>query len=138
MRNNLSLVTLGVKDFKRALKFYRDGLGWKAKVMDEIAFFELNGVILAIWSRANLAKDAKLPVKGSGFRGIALAHNTRSRKEVDAVIAQAKRAGAKILKKPQKVFWGGYSGYFADPDGHIWEVAHNPFWKLDAKGRVRL
>lgn len=137
MRPNLTLVTLAVKDFKRSLRFYRDKLGWKASVTDDVAFFDLNGVIFAIWA-GDLAKDAGVRGKGSGFRKFALAHNVRSEKEVDQVIAQARRAGARITKKPHKTFWGGYSGYFADPDGHLWEVAHNPFWKLDAKGRVKL
>ena len=95
-------------------------------------------MVLALWSRASLAEDAHLPPEGSGFGGITLAYNARSKADVDAVLAEAKAAGAKILKPAEDIFWGGYSGYFADPDGHPWEVAFNPFWSLDAEGRVSL
>lgn len=141
MRPNLSLVTLGVSDLPRAVAFYRDGLGLRvANDVEEqgVAFFHLSGVVLAVWSRDELAKDAsaKAGASGDGFRGIALAHNARSREEVDAVLHEAERAGARIATPAHETFWGGYSGYFADPDGHLWEVAHNPFWTLDEEGRV--
>lgn len=139
MRANLSLVTLGVADLARAVAFYRDGLGLRVKndfVEQGVAFLPCHGVVLALWPRKDLAKDAAVPEEGSGFRGIALAHNARDRAEVDAVLQEAQRAGAKILKPAKEAFWGGYSGYFADPDGHVWEVAHNPFWTLDAEGRI--
>ena len=94
--------------------------------------------MIALWSREELAKDAGLSAAGSGFAGVALAYNARSRAEVDAVIAEAEAAGARRRKQAAETFWGGYSGYFADPDGHLWEVAHNPFWSFDADGGIRL
>jgi catechol 2,3-dioxygenase-like lactoylglutathione lyase family enzyme len=134
----LSLVTLGIADLARALRFY-EALGWRRGNNEaEVAFFQLNGMILALWSRDNLAADAGLPAGGGGFAGIALAYNARSREEVDAVLAEAKKAGAKIQKAAGETFWGGYSGYFSDPDGHLWEVAHNPFWEVTADGSVKL
>jgi catechol 2,3-dioxygenase-like lactoylglutathione lyase family enzyme len=139
MDQRLSLVTLGVADLGRACRFYEDGLGWKrGNKEDSVAFFQLPGSILALWSRASLAEDARLPDTGAGFSGIVLAYNARSREEVDGVLGQAKAAGARILKPAAETSWGGYSGYFADLDGHPWEVAHNPFWTLDAEGRVSL
>ena len=135
----LSLVTLGVADIERSRRFYEDGLGWKRGNKDEgVVFFQLPGSILALWSRASLAEDAGLADTGSGFSGIALAYNARSREDVDAVLAEAEAAGARILKQAAETVWGGYSGYFADPDGHLWEVAHNPFWSVDEEGRVSL
>ncbi len=136
MRPNLTVVTLGVKDFRRSVHFYKIELGWKGKVMDDVAFFNLSGVVLALYPRHLLAKDVNVSSKGKGFPGFTLAHNARSEKEVDAIFIAVRKAGAKIVKTPQKVFWGGYSGYFADPDGFLWEVAYNSFWKLDKKGRV--
>lgn len=139
MRANLSLVTLGVSDLPRAVRFYSEGLGlqvendWREQ---GVAFLPLHGVVLALWSRDALAEDARLAPFGDGFRAVALAHNTRDRAEVDAVMREAERAGARILKPAAETFWGGYSGYFSDPDGHVWEVAHNPFWTLDAEGRI--
>jgi catechol 2,3-dioxygenase-like lactoylglutathione lyase family enzyme len=138
MDQRLSLVTLGVADLDRSLRFY-EALGWtRGNTNPEVVFFQLNGVILALWPRKNLAADAKLSAEGSGFGGIALAYNARDRAEVDAVLAEAERAGARILKPAEEAFWGGYSGYFADPDGHPWEVAWNPEWKLSEKGEVSL
>jgi len=139
MEQRLSVVTLGVADLQRALRFY-EGLGWtRGNSHPEIAFFQLNGMVLALYGRAALAEDARLPADdGRGFGGITLAYNARDRAEVDRVIAEAERAGARVLKPPQDVFWGGYSGYFADPDGHPWEVAWNPEWELTATGEVRL
>jgi catechol 2,3-dioxygenase-like lactoylglutathione lyase family enzyme len=138
MEQRLSLVTLGVADLDRALRFY-EALGWKRGNKEaEVAFFQLNGMILALWSRENLAADAGVPAHGGGFAGIALAYNARSRTEVDAVLAEAERAGGKLGKPAHDTFWGGYSGYFSDPDGHLWEVAHNPFWEVTADGEVKL
>lgn len=136
----MSLVTLGVKDLQKSIAFYRDGLGWKtdAKAGDGVAFFQLAGIILSLFSRAELAKDAGMPAEGSGFPGITLAHNVGSEAEVDEVLKTAVKAGAKLLKPASKTFWGGYSGYFTDPDGHLWEVAHNPFWRIGDDGRVFL
>ncbi|MCE3249076.1 MAG: putative Glyoxalase/bleomycin resistance protein/dioxygenase, partial [Geminicoccaceae bacterium] len=139
MEQRLSLVTLGVADLERSRRFYEDGLGWRrGNAHAEVVFFQLGGAVLALFARAALAADAGLPAAGSGFGGIALAYNARSRDEVDAVLAEAKAAGATILKPAQDAFWGGYSGYFADPDGHPWEVAWNPEWTILEDGSVRL
>lgn len=131
MEPRLSLVTLGVSDLPRARTFYEEGLGLpvQPQTTDDVVFFGLRGMWLALWSRQSLAEDAGVSSEGSGFRGMALAHNVRSRAEVDTLLAQAERAGATIVRPPQEVFWGGYTGYFTDPDGHLWEVAWNPhFW----------
>jgi uncharacterized protein len=139
MEQRVSLVTLGVGDIERSRRFYEDGLGWKRGNKEEsVVFFQLPGSILALWSRASLAEDAGLADTGSGFSGIALAYNARSRQDVDAVLVEAEAAGARILKGAAETVWGGYSGYFADPDDHVWEVAHNPFWSVDEEGRVSL
>ncbi len=141
MEQRLSLVTLGVADLDRSRRFYEDGLGWKrGNKEDSVVFFQLPGAILALWSRAALAEDAGLPdaAPGAGFGGMALAYNARSREDADTVLAEAAKAGAKILKPAHETVWGGYSGYFADPDGHVWEVAHNPFWTVDEAGHVRM
>lgn len=132
MQPRLTLVTLGVEDFARALAFYRDGLGLPVEMlMDDVVFFRLNDVRLGLYGRAALAEDAGVSAEGSGFRGISLAHNVATREEVDAVMDEALRAGARLVKPAQEAFWGGYSGYFADPDGHLWEVAWNPHLPLD-------
>jgi uncharacterized protein len=142
MEQRLSVVTLGVADLDRARRFYEEGLGWRRGNRHlEIVFFQLPGMVLALFGRAELAADAHLDDKsaeGTGFGGITLAYNARSRAEVDTVMAEAESAGARILKPAQDAFWGGYSGYFADPDGHPWEVAWNPDWTLDEAGRVHL
>jgi catechol 2,3-dioxygenase-like lactoylglutathione lyase family enzyme len=132
MKPRITLITLGVDDLERALAFYRDGLGWKTEGIvgrefahGAVAFFDLQpGLRLALWPRASLAHDSGLAISGS--TGFALAHNVASRGEVDDVMAQAKAGGARIVKPAQKTFWGGYAGYFQDPDGHLWEVAWNP------------
>jgi catechol 2,3-dioxygenase-like lactoylglutathione lyase family enzyme len=139
MDQRLSLVTLGVADLDRSARFYEQGLGWKRGNRDEgVVFFQMPGMILALWSRASLAEDARVRDGGDGFGGMALAYNARSREEADAVLAEAEAAGARLLKPAEETAWGGYSGYFADPDGHLWEVAHNPFWKIGADGSVSL
>jgi uncharacterized protein len=140
MHPRITLLTLGVADLDRARRFYREGLGFpQSGAGDEnVAFFRTGGMILALWSRESLAEDAQVSAEGSGFSGIALAHNVGSREEVDQVITQAAAAGATITKLPGEVFWGGYTGYFADPDGYLWEVAHNPFWTLRDDGSVDL
>jgi uncharacterized protein len=140
LEQRVSLVTLGVADLDRARRFYEEGLGWRRGNTDEsVAFYQLPGMILALWSRAALAEDAGVDDSGrAGFGGIALAYNARSEADVDAVLAEAKAAGATVLKPAAATFWGGYSGYFADPDGHSWEVAWNPHWSLDEAGRIRL
>jgi len=137
MRQNLSLVTLGVNDLARSRAFYT-ALGWKEAPgsSEDVVFYSLQGLILSIFPRDHLAKDAEVPAGGSGFGGITLALNVSSEKEVDDTIAEAKKIGAKVTKNPQKTFWGGYNGYFEDPDGFLWEVSHNPFWNLDEKGRI--
>ena len=138
MEQRLSLVTLGVADLDRSRLFY-EALGWRRSGdQPEVTFFQAGGMVLALWSRQSLAADAGVPAKGSGFSGIALAYNTRSRAEVDAVLDEAEAAGAAIPKPAEDTAWGGYAGYFADPDGHLWEVAWNPHWTIAADGSVRL
>ncbi|MDN3523637.1 VOC family protein [Halomonas ramblicola] len=136
----MSLITLGVEDLARARRFYAEGLGWQVgmAVENEVVFFQLNGMILSLYSRADLAKDAGVPDAGSGFAGVSLAHNVGSEAEVDAVLDEAQRAGGRIVKPAAKAEWGGYSGYFADPDGHLWEVAHNPYFPIDDQGNTWL
>lgn len=129
MKPRISMITLGVKDLDVAVKFYETGLGLpRRESPPEVAFFELNGSWLGLYGREELAEDATVSAEGSGFEGFALAHNLASEAEVDAAMAQAQAAGATVVKPPQKAFWGGYSGYFKDPDGHLWELAHNPFF----------
>ncbi len=138
MEQRLSVVTLGVADLDRARRFY-EALGWRRGNRHEsVVFFQLNGIVLSLFSRQALAEDTQVPAEGSGFGGIVLAYNARSRDEVDSVLAEAESAGARILKPAQDAFWGGYSGSFADPDGHPWEVAWNPEWELTADGDVKL
>jgi catechol 2,3-dioxygenase-like lactoylglutathione lyase family enzyme len=130
----LTVLTLAVDDLERAVAFYRDGCGLPTKGIigrefehGAVAFFDLqHGLKLAVWERANLAHDAGLPVQPRSATECSLGHNVRSEAEVDAVLAQAERAGATIVKPAGKTFWGGYAGYFADPDGHLWEIVYNP------------
>jgi len=139
MDQRLSLITLGVADLARARSFYEDGLGFtKDNDEDDIAFYQLPGLVLALWSRAGLAEDAGVADTGATFSGITLAQNVGSPQEVDAVIAQASAAGATVLKLAAETEWGGYSGYVADPDGHPWEIAHNPYWTVHDDGRTTL
>jgi catechol 2,3-dioxygenase-like lactoylglutathione lyase family enzyme len=139
MDQRLSLVTLGVADLARSRRFYEEGLGWKrGNDAGDVAFYQMPGAIFALWSRSSLAEDAGVADSGASFSGIALAYNARSRSEVDSVLAEARHAGAEIVRPAHDTFWGGYSGYFADPDGHLWEVAHNPFWTIADDGSVRL
>lgn len=129
MKPRISMITLGVRDLPAAVQFYEQGLGFpRMESEPEVAFFTLNGTWLGLYGRDALAEDATVPPQGEGFEAFTLAHNVHSEQEVDAVMAQALQAGATLVKKPQKVFWGGYSGYFKDLDGHLWEVAHNPFF----------
>lgn len=129
MQPRISMVTLGVRDLAAAIEFYEKGLGFpRMESSPSVAFFTLNGTWLGLYGRDALAEDATVSAAGNGFAAFTLAHNVRSEKEVDAVIAQAVKSGATLVKQPQKVFWGGYSGYFKDLDGHLWEVAHNPFF----------
>jgi catechol 2,3-dioxygenase-like lactoylglutathione lyase family enzyme len=136
----LSLVTLGVSDLARARAFY-DRFGFKAspQSQESVAFYANGGgTVLALFGRQALAEDAGVAADGSGFAGVALAWNVRQASDVAAVLDHAVACGARLVKPAQKVFWGGTSGYFADPDGHLWEVAFNPFWPLDERGHVRL
>ncbi|MBZ0271917.1 VOC family protein [bacterium] len=136
----LNLVTLGVADIARSRAFYVDGLGFRASSAstDDVVFLFAGGVVLGLYPKHLLAEDANIPAEGSGFGGIALAHNVATRADVDATLARAEKAGAKILKSARDVFWGGYSGYFSDPDGYLWEIAFNPYWELDGDGLVKL
>ena len=127
MEPRITLVTLGVSDLARSIRFYRDGLGLPQRETPEsVAFFEMRGMWLSLYAREALAEDAAVSPEGSGFRGFTLAHNVRSPEAVDRLLADAVAAGAALVKPGQKVFWGGYSGYFADPDGFLWEIAWNP------------
>jgi len=132
MKPRISLITLGVSDLARARRFYETlGFPVRKESQGDVVFFDLDGrLVLALYPREALADDAKVSAKGDGFRGFSLAHNVASEAAVDEVIAEAVKAGAQLVKPAQKVFWGGYSGYFADPDGFLWEVAYNPFMDL--------
>jgi uncharacterized protein len=138
MEQRLSLITLGVTDLARARSFY-EALGWTtgAGLEDDVVFFEAGGMIVALWDRAKLAEDSRVTDAG-GWGGVTLAYNVRSPEEVDAVIAEARGAGATIGREPAETFWGGYSGVFIDPEGHPWEVAHNPRWTVAEDGSVSL
>lgn len=132
MKAKIGLITLGVHDLAKSLAFYRDGLGWPTHAYNpdaDVVFFSLEGSWLALYPRDKLAEDAGVP-DGHGFGGITLAHNEPSPEDVDKAFAKAIDAGARAVKVPQKSFWGGYSGYFADPDGYLWEIAFNPFMDL--------
>lgn len=138
MEQRVSLVTLGVRDLARARAFY-EALGWRtgAAPEDDVIFFQAGGMIVALWDRARLAEDSGVADDG-GWGGVTLAYNVRSPEEVDRVIAEAEAAGARIPRHAAPTFWGGYSGVFVDPDGHPWEVAHNPHWGLREDGSVVL
>jgi len=139
MNQHLHIVTLGVSDLKRSHEFYSQTLGWKqSRPQEGISFFQAGGVVLALFPREELAKDALVSSEGNGFAGFSLAYNAQSEAEVDEIIRDLKAKGVKILKEPQKVFWGGYSSYFADPDGYCWEVAYNPFFPFDENGNLKL
>jgi len=139
MEQRISIVTLGVAELERSRKFY-ERLGWRRSMSkaEGVVFFQAGGMALALYPRAELARDAHLSADGAGFRGVALAYNARSRQEVDTVLAEAKSAGAKILKPAQDASWGGYSGYFSDPDGFPWEVAWNPSFPITEDGSIRV
>jgi catechol 2,3-dioxygenase-like lactoylglutathione lyase family enzyme len=138
VEQRLSLVTLGVQDLTRAREFY-EVLGWRtrAKPGDDVVFFQAGGMVVALWDRARLAADSEVRDEG-GWGGVTLAHNVRSPAEVDEAIEQARSAGATIGREAGETFWGGYSGLFIDPDGHPWEVAHNPRWEIADDGSVKL
>lgn len=139
MEQRLTLVTLGTTDLSRSREFYRD-LGWEEHPQaseGDVAFFQAGGMVLGLWGRDQLAEDSVVTDNG-GWGGITLAHNVRSQQEVDQVIEEARSAGGVIAREPAETVWGGYSGVFLDPDGHPWEIAHNPFWPIAADGSVSL
>ena len=138
MQQRLSLITLGVGDLQRARRFY-EALGWmtRADQGDDVVFFQAGGMVVALWDRAKLAEDSAVADSG-GWGGVTLAYNTRSSEEVDSVIEEARAAGGAIGREPGETFWGGYSGVFIDPDGHPWEVAHNPRWTIEEDGSLTL
>jgi predicted lactoylglutathione lyase len=138
MEQRVSLITLGVTDLGRARAFY-EALGWTTNAApdDDVVFFQAGGMIVALWSRTELATDTAVEDSG-GWGGVTLAHNERSPAEVDAVLAEAEAAGATIARVGAETFWGGYSGVFVDPDGHAWEIAHNPHWTIRDDGSVTL
>ena len=138
MDQRLSLITLGVRDLARARAFY-EALGWQtgASPADDVVFFQCGCMIVALWGRDQLAEDSGVE-DGGGWGGVTPAYNTRTPEEVDTVIEEARAAGARIAREPAETFWGGYSGVFVDPDGHPWEVAHNPGWTLHDDGTVSL
>lgn len=138
MEQRVSLVTLGVTDLPRAIEFYA-ALGWRPSGdTADVAFFQAGGMVVALWDRAHLAQDSGVAADGAGFDGVVLAHNVRAPEDVDAVIDEVRAAGGRITREPGATFWGGYSAVFADPDGHLWEVAHNPHWDLLDDGTVRI
>jgi predicted lactoylglutathione lyase len=138
MEQRVSLITLGVNDLKRAKDFY-EALGWTtgAQPEDDVVFFQAGGMIVALWGRDQLAEDSMV-TDGGGWGGVTLAYNVRTPEEVDAILAEAEKAGATIGRPGAETFWGGYSGVFIDPEGHPWEVAHNPGWTLHQDGSVGL
>jgi catechol 2,3-dioxygenase-like lactoylglutathione lyase family enzyme len=138
MDQRISVITLGVADLSRARSFY-EALGWttRARPGDDVVFFQSGGMVVSLWDRARLAEDSAVSDSG-GWGGTTLAHNVASPEHVDEVIEQARAAGARIGREPGETFWGGYSGVFVDPEGHPWEVAHNPHWGLGADGSVTI
>jgi hypothetical protein len=139
MRQKFNLITLGVSDVKKSTEFF-EKLGWKksSASMEEMVFFPLGGMVLGLHPRHELAQDANVSEKGSGFPGITISYNAKDEKEVDTVLKEAEKAGATIIKPAQKVYWGGYSGYFKDRDGFLFEVAFNLYWELDENDNVIL
>ena len=139
MEQRVSIITLGVADLRRSREFY-ERLGWRRSMAQNegIVVFQAGCMALALYPRAELAKDANVASDGAGFSGVALAHNVRDREEVDKVLEQARSVGAKLVKPAQEAFWGGYSGYFSDPDGFLWEVAWNPFFPIAEDGSIRI
>jgi predicted lactoylglutathione lyase len=138
MKQAVSLVTLGVSDYERAKTFY-EALGWSTALeIEETAFFQANGVVLVLWARDKLAQDSGIDDDGARWGGIALAHNVASREEVDAIVEQARRSGGTVTREPAETFYGGFAGVFRDPDGHAWEIAHNPGFGLAPDGSVIL
>ncbi len=139
MEQRVSIITLGVADLKRSSEFY-ERLGWRRSMAkaEGITFFQAGGMAVALYPRQDLAKDATVAPEGRGFNGISLAYNTRNRAEVDSVLKEAEAAGATVVKPAQEAFWGGYSGYFSDPDGFLWEIAWNPSFPIAEDGSIRI
>ncbi len=139
MRQKFTLITLGVRDFQKSLAFY-EGLGWKQSKFsqEQYALFPLGDIVLGLYPLKSLEQDTTLSYQASSFSGMSISYNATSEEEVDAVLEEAKRLGATIVKPAQKVFWGGYSGYFKDLDGYLFEVAFNPFWAIDSEGNLVL
>lgn len=139
MRQKFTMITLGVRDFQKSLAFY-EGLGWKQSKysQEEYVLFPLGGIVLGLYPLKSLEQDTMLRYQASSFAGVTISYNARSEEEVDAVLEEAKRLGATIVKPAQKVFWGGYSGYFKDLDGYLFEVAFNPFWPMDSEDNLVL
>jgi uncharacterized protein len=140
LRQKITLITLGVADLARAVTFYEKALAWikSSGSTENLVWFDLGGFGLALYPRKLLAEDATVPEYGSGFSGITLSFNAKSEAEADQVLAEVSKHGASIVKPAQKVFWGGYSGYFKDPDEHLIEVAYNPFWELTEEGNLKI
>ncbi len=140
MRQKLNLITLGVNDLEKSIKFYEKGLKWKKSTSskDDLVLFPLGGIVLALYPRKLLAEDANVDDLPTGFSAITFSYNAKSEREVDDVIEEVKNLGAEIVKSPQKVFWGGYSGYFNDPDGNLIEVAFNPLWGFDENDNLNI
>ncbi len=138
MEQRLTIVGLGVNDLEVATKFYEEKFGWEktGASNDSISFFQLNGILLSLYPSDKLAEDAEVSAEGSGFKKFTLAYNTRSKQEVDDLISELETKGVKIVKRPEEVFWGGYSSYVADMDNNLWEIAFNPFLPLDEKGNA--
>ena len=138
MEQRLTIIGLGVKNLKVSSEFYEEKFGWKKTESsnESIVFFQLNGMLLSLYPIDKLAEDAGVSIEGEGFKAFSLAYNTRTKEEVDTLIETLEAKGVKIVKQPEKVFWGGYSSYIADPDDNLWEIAFNPYLKLDEKGNV--
>ncbi len=139
MEQRITLITLGVRDLEKSTAFF-ERLGWRRSLREAVGvtFFQCGCIAVSLFPRPELAKDAGVSPHGEGFGGFAIAYNTRMKEDVDTVLVEAKFAGAEIVKPAQEAFWGGYSGYFRDLDGHLWEVAWNPGFVLDESGAVRL
>lgn len=139
MEQRATIIGLGVSDLQKSSDFYENQFGWKktASSNEDISFFQLNGILLSLYPREKLAEDAGVNPKGEGFNAFSLAYCTRSKEEVDQLIENLEKKGVKVVKKPEEVFWGGYSSYVADPDGNLWEIAYNPFLPLDEEGNTK-
>ena len=138
MEQRLTIIGLGVGNLATSNAFYEEKFGWKKlpSSNENISFFQLNGILLSLYPREKLAEDAQVSHEGTGFNAFSIAYNTRTKEEVDEVISTLKAKGVKVVKAPEEVFWGGYSGYIADPDDNLWEIAYNPYLPLDEKGNA--